>query len=279
MGHHLRFLDVEGPLLLQFSIALFTGMVAATLVPHVRRSIPRPIELAMWAVLVVVCVIGVSSITNPHARELTASVFWGVDQIVTTLAGLLGAGFTGWLVEHRFTIAIALTLACGADIMALALMRSHRMSRGWQPRIRLHEWMELPRPNRAPEPVVVPYAIDELNRKWAAALAVAGAALLTWSVDFLIWARGVLLPQLARRLAPAIGRLGTTAATEVVRIMSNGWRAEDGEAAPSSSNVVDIHVLVTALSLGWYGAMRPVAAVQAVKEDEDEPQQTGRLAS
>jgi hypothetical protein len=208
--------------------------------------------MAMWAVLVVVCVIGVSSLTNPHARELTASVFWGVDQIITTLAALLGAGLTGWLVENRFTIATWLTLACGADIMALALLRSRRKSRGWQPRIRLVEWMELPRLTPAPPPVVVPYAIDEWNRKLAAAMAVAGPVLLAWSGDFLIWTRDVLLPQLARRLAPA------------------------AEAAPG--HVVDIRVLVTAFSLGWYGPLRPVGAVHA-EEEEDESQETGRLAS
>jgi hypothetical protein len=243
---------VEVPLLLQFSIALFTGMVAATLVPTVRRAIPRPIEVAMWAGLVFVCVVGLSSIANPQARELTASAFWGVDQIITTLAALLGAGFTGWLVENRFTIATWVTLACGADIMAVALLRSHRTSRGWQPRIRLLEWMELPRLTPAPEPVVVPYAIDEWNRRLAVAMAAGGAVLLAWSGDFLIWTKQVLVPQLARRLAPA------------------------AEASPG--HVVDIRVLVTAFSLGWYGPLRPVGAVDA-EEEEDESQETGRLAS
>jgi hypothetical protein len=270
---------VETPLLLQFSIALFTGMVAATLVPPVRRSIPRPIEMAMWAVLVVVCVVGISSITSPHARELTASVFWGLDHFLTTLAALLGAGLTGWLVEHRFTIATWLTIVCGADIMALGLLRSHRKSRGWQPRIRLYEWMELPRPTPAPEAIFVPYAIDELNREWAAAAAVAGAALLAWSVDFLAWAREVLVPRAARRLAPAVRSLAGSA-TVVVRSMGNGRGVEGGPALASSRHEVEIHVLVSALSLGWSGLTWPVSTFRAAEEeDEEDSQQTGRLAS
>src|SRR5258708_38643628 len=112
------------PLILQFSIALLTGTVAATLVPPVRRVVPRPVEIALWAALVVVCVFGVLSITNPHARELTASAVWGVDQVIITLAGLLGAGLTGWLLANRFTLATGLTMVCGVDVVALALLRS-----------------------------------------------------------------------------------------------------------------------------------------------------------
>jgi hypothetical protein len=80
------------PLILQFSIALVTGIVAASLVPPVRRVVPRPVEIALCAVLVVVCVIGVLSSTNPRARELNASAFWGVDKVLSTLVSLVGAG-------------------------------------------------------------------------------------------------------------------------------------------------------------------------------------------
>jgi hypothetical protein len=303
-----RFLGVEMPLLLQFSIALFTGMVAATLIPSVRRVVPRPIEIALWAVLVVVCVFGVMSITNPQARELTASAFWGVDQVITTFASLLGAGLTGWLLDNRFTLATCLTIVCGIDILALALLRSYRKGRAWQPRVRLYEWMELPRLTiQTTEPVAVPYAIDELNREWAAAMAVAGAAMLAWSVNFLIWAKDVLLPQQARRLAcaAAVGRTESRAGLESLRHTASqvwfaarasyaaareataaGGRAgrareavREGAAELSPGRVVDIHVLVSALFPGWYGPMRPVQLVHAEEEDEDESQQTSRLAS
>jgi hypothetical protein len=42
--------------------------------------------------------------------------------------------------------------------------------------------------------------------------------------------------------------------------------------------VVDIHVLLSAQSIGWYGPLRPAATVPA-EEDEDEEGQTDRLAS
>jgi hypothetical protein len=199
-----RFLGVEVPLVLQFSIALCTGLVAATLVPPVRKSIPRPVEVGLWIALILACVIGVVGITNPSVRELTSAVFWGVDQIITTTAGLIGAAIVAWIVEHRFPIANWIVLVYGADIMVLALLGSYRKGKGWQPDVRLREWMELPRLSApTPEPVVMTYAIDELNRKWAAASAVAGAAILTALVNFSIWAGDVLLPRQAERLAHA----------------------------------------------------------------------------
>jgi hypothetical protein len=303
------------PLLLQFSIALFTGMVAATLVPPVRRVVPRPIEITLWVVLVAVCVFGVVSITNPRARELTASAFWGVDQVIVTLAGLTGAGLTGWLHDNRSTLATCLTIACGVDVVALALLRSYRKGRAWQPRVRLYEWMELPRLTApAAAPVAVPYAVDGLSRRLEAAMAVAGAALLARAVDFLIWSRDVMLPQQVARLAhaasvggvesragleslrdtaaqlrfaarawylaagaPAVNTLSAKAGEAVRTIGSAG--SEEGAPDAAPGRVVDIRVLVSALSSGWYGPTRPVSVVQAEEEDEDESQQTGRLAS
>jgi hypothetical protein len=301
------------PLLLQFSIALFTGMVAATLVPPVRRVVPRPIEIILWVLLVAVCVLGVLSITNPQARDLTASAFWGVDQVILTLAGMTGAGLTGWLAANRFTLATCLTLACGVDVVALALIRSYRKGRAWEPRVRLYEWMELPRLTApASAPVAVPYAVDELSRKLEAVMAVAGAALLARAIDFLIWSRDVMLPQQAARLAhaAAVGRVESRAGLESLRdtaaqlqFAARAWYVAAGapavnslaatateaarsigteEGAPGATpgRAVDIHVLVSALSIGWYGPMRPGSAVQPrEEEDEDESQQTGRLAS
>ena len=299
------------PLILQFSIALFTGMVAATLVPPVRRVVPRPVEIVLWAVLVVVCVIGVMSITNPHARELTASAIWGVDQVLGTLAGLMGAGLLSSLADNRFTIATCAVVVCGVDVMALALLASYKKSLGWQPRVRLYEWMELPRVGAvSAQRAEVPYALDELNRKWAAAMAVAGASLLTWLINFSIWARDVLLPRQAERLARAAtaGRVESRARLESLRdtasllqLAARDWYAAAGapavnglatkatdavrtigrsadEAELGPGRMVDIRVLLGAQSLGWYGAMRPAPTVNA-EEEEDDSQQTGRLAS
>ena len=125
---------MEAPLLLQFSIALFTGMVAATLIPPVRRSIPRPVEVLLWIVLFIVCAIGVLSITDPNARELSASAVWGADQMINALAGLSLGGVWAWVVYNRFPIASWMMILAGADIFFLVLMRSRREGRGWQPR-------------------------------------------------------------------------------------------------------------------------------------------------
>jgi len=304
---------VEVPLLLQFSIALFTGMVAATLVPPVRKSIPRPIEVVLWVVFVIVCLIAVTNIANPKVRELTASAFWGVDQVINTLAGLMGAGVVGWIVDHRFTIATCAVVVLAVDVLALAMVRSDRQARAWQPQVRLGEWMELPRRSIAPEPVVVPYALDELNRKWAAAFAVAGAALLAWLVNLSIWARDVVLPRQAERLAQAAaaGGVVSRARLELLRdtasqlqYAARSWYAAAGApaldglaaiaaeamrtassaqaepAALEASRTADIHVLLSGQSIGWYGPLRPVAAVTDEEEEEgDATGQTDRLAS
>jgi hypothetical protein len=306
-----RFLGVEVPLLLQFSIAMFTGMVAATLVPPVRRSIPRPVEVGLWLALLVVCVIGVMSITNPIVRELSSAALWGVDRIIATTVGLIIVGIVSWISEHRFPIASWVAIACGVDVLAVAMLRSYRAGKAWQPVVRLREWMELPRLSPAPAPVVVPYAIDDLNRKWAAATAVAGAAMLTGLINFSILARDVLLPRQAERLAQAaaIGRAESTArlesfrdaalqlqfaaralyaaagapavnrlavrATDAVRAVKVGQRG----AAAKPGGMVDIHVLLSAQSIGWYGPLRPAPAVPAEEEEEVASRHTGRLAS
>jgi hypothetical protein len=304
-----RFLGVEVPLVLQFSIALCTGLVAATLVPPVRKSIPRPVEVGLWIALILACVIGVVGITNPTVRELTSAVFWGVDQIITTTAGLIGAAIVAWIVEHRFPIANWIVLVYGADIMVLALLGSYRKGKGWQPDVRLREWMELPRLSApTPEPVVMTYAIDELNRKWAAASAVAGAAILTALVNFSIWAGDVLLPRQAERLAhaAAVGRAESRAGLESLRdtasqlrFAARAWYVAAGapavnglgiratEAAlafkrqaaePTTGRGVDIRVLMSAQSIGWYGPLRTAPPVTD-GEDEDVSEHTGRLAS
>ena len=311
MSRRPRFLGVEVPLLLQFSIALFTGMVAATLVPPVRKSIPRPVETLAWTAFVLACVIGVISITSPHARELTTSAAWGIDQVISTLVGLLGAGLVGWLADNRFAIATIVMFVAGADILALAMVRSYRKGRGWQPQVRLVEWIELPRlAAPAPPPVVVPYAIDELNRKWAAAAVLAGAALFTWLVNFAIWSRDALIPRQAERLAhaAAVASVGSRAGLESLRdtaaqlqFAARAWYTAAGapalndlaakatataartgrgvEASGFAPSQADIRVLLSAQAIGWYGPMRPASMATEEGEEEDASGQSDRLAS
>ena len=283
-------------MLLQFWIVLFTGMVAATLVPPLRRSIPRQVEVGLWVALVAVCVIAVVSITNPVVRELTGSTFWGVDHVVSTLVGLLGAGIVSWISEHRFPIATGVVVTYFLDVFALALLGSYKKGQSWQPEVRLREWMELPRLTAAPQPVAVPYAIDELNRKWGAATAMAGAAMLSGLIRLSIWARDVMLPRQAERLAraAAVGRFESRARLESfldtvsqlqfaarayyeaagVRAVKRGALAQ-----PPTGSLADISVLVGAQSIGWYGPLRLPPAVLAEEEEEIASEHTGRLAS
>ena len=80
---------MELPLLLQFSIALFTGMVAVTFVPSIRKAIPRPVEVLLWIALITACGIGLLSVTDANARNLSASIFWASEKVIKTIVGLL----------------------------------------------------------------------------------------------------------------------------------------------------------------------------------------------
>jgi hypothetical protein len=303
---------VEFPLLLQFSIALFTGMVAATFVPPVRKVIPRPVEIFMWVGLVSVCVLGVTNITDPNARELSASAAWGADQIINTGIGLMlgGAGF--WVTDHRFSIASWLVIIAGVDIFALMFLNSRRGTQRWQPRIRLREWMELP--PHATEPVsdsdriaaAVPVA--GINRRVSAATAVAATATLAGVTHLSIWLRDVMVPREAHRIARAAkaGRVGSHArldslrdATAHLHFAARTWYAAAAEPALSgfafrtvraarrrlkpvalrAGEVVDIQALLGAQSIGWYGPLSTGPAMPPGEHDAAESQRSDRLAS
>ena len=296
---------------MQFSIALCTGMVAATFAPSVRRSIPRWFEVALWVTLVFVCWLGIASINQPQVRELTDSVNWAVGRIISTLLGLAGASLTDTLAASRFAIAGAVVFVFGTALLALALISSRRQGMGWQPDVRLRDWMELPRavaPAAALAPVG-PSAIEELNERLAAASAVAGAAAATWSVQFLIWARDVGLPRAEARLAlaAAVGRVETKVLLESVRetarelesgarnrVASSGPEVNklalrvaailngvvDAEhrivpGAKSIAQVVDLQALRIAQTLGRIDK----AAASTPEKEEENAEQSERLAS
>ena len=312
-------LKVELPLLLQFLIALFTGMVAATFVPHVRTAIPRAVEVVLWIALVSVCVIGVTSITDRNARELTTSVAWGADQIISTLVTLLLGGLGGWISAHRFSIASWMVIIAGADIFALMLISSLRSARASEPRVRLREWMELPvpQPHLARRELLFGDPLAEVNRRLAAASALAGAALLAKMVEVSIWFRDVLLLRQAQRLAraAALGRVESHARLESlrdaiahVRYAVRAWYAAAGEPAINglavkandalvrtaqaaerrwrparlrAGQIIDIQALLSAQSIGWYGPLSagPLPPPPHEVEDADESQRSDRLAS
>jgi hypothetical protein len=301
---------VEVPLLLQFAIALFTGMVAATFVPPVRRVIPRAVEVLLWIAFLFVCVIGVIGITDPNARELTSSAAWGVERLINTAAGLLFGGVGAWIYDNRLVIAIATGIIAAVDYFALALYRSLRRPRGWQPRVRLGEWMEMP-PARSvvPRPAAVSRGV---KRRLAAGVALAGASLLAGAIDFTIWMRDVIMPRQAERLARAAqaSRVQSRAGLDSLRdsaahlqFAARAWYAAAGAPAVSriamkandavriaaagghrvgltSGEVIDIQALLSAQSIGWYGPLSIGPSIPGNGEqDGPEPERTDRLAS
>jgi hypothetical protein len=315
-GHGRVLFGVEGPLLLQFSIALFTGLVAATFVPSVRRSIPRFVEVLFWIGLVVACTIALVSISDPNARELSASAAWGVDQLITTLFALLLGGVVSWFSENRFVLATWLVIAVGVDVLVLILRSSMRSGMGWQPRVRLGEWMEFPVQAAPARPAAA--ATDPLagvNRRIAATMALIGATVLAKVVLLSIWIRDVAVPREAKRLAHAAGagrvesrarRESLSDATAHLQFAARAWFAAAGEPAVNSlavkataalrtaraarrglrppalrpGQVIDIKALRSAQSIGWYGPLSigPTPLMDG-DDDAEDSQRSDRLAS
>ena len=308
---------MEVPLLLQFSIALFTGMVAATFVPPVRKAIPTAVEVALWLALITACVLGVMSVTDPNARNLSFSALWATDQVLNTIVGLMLGGIGIWISDHRFAIASWLVITAGADVLALMLLHSLRNAAAWQPRVRLREWMELPvHPPAAPMPQpVLADPLSDVNRKLAGAGAVLGVAMVSRTLNLSAWLRNVMLPRELRRLARVAqgGRAGSRARLESVRdatahlqFAARSWYAAAGEPAVNGvaekatsavrsaraakrgprqevlrpGQVVDIQALLSAQSIGWYGPLSAgPPAPSREEEDATESQRPDSLAS
>ena len=281
----LRSFGVEVPLLLQLSIALFTGMVAATFVPPVRKAIPRPAEAVLWAAFITVCVLGVMSVSDKSARDLSMATMWASEQVVNTILGLLLGGAGSWIAEHRFAIASWLVVVAGADVLALMLIRSMRSAAPLAPRVRLGEWMELPLSGPAVSvrhPAADPLA--GLNRALATATAILVTRALRLLAMFSVWLHGAAHPQGARtrrdrpgarsRLEslrdamahlnfavrtwydgagqPALSTAAATA-TEAATRTARTARRRLRPAAERAGQVIDIRTFVGGQSLGWYG--------------------------
>lgn len=200
---------------LQFYVAAFAGMAAAMIAPSVRRAVPRWAEALIWLGLIVSCWMAITGLGQANSRFLTESIAWGSGRIVNTTLGFMFAALLGWVVEHRFVIANAVVTLAGADLLALALVWSWRVGQGWQPRIALHEWFEVPlERNALPAPVSVTYALDEWNPRVERALRRLGAAIL-------------------KRIVPLITAPYVRAVTE--------------------ADVIDVHAVMSAQSIGWYG--------------------------
>lgn len=254
----------------ELSVALFTGMAAAMVVPAVRRSVPRWIEALIWLGLIAACWLALTNVKGANIRDLTESAAWGAGQIVNTVLGLLMAGALGWIVDHRFAIANLVVLLVGADILALLLLRAHREGERWQPRIMLGEWVEVPLHR---EPVLtlapVPSAIDEWNRRAERAAAVFAAAFRMWLVQQLIWTRDVVVPKARARQARALATGRKTALALVAHGATRAFKDEQ---------VINIRALLSAQSIGWYGPIVPAPADTNMVE-ERQGDESDRLAS
>ena len=303
---------------LQFSLAVFAGMAAAMVVPSVRRSVPRWMEAAIWLGLIVTCWLAITSIQPVNTRNLTESAAWGADQIFNTSMGLVFASMLVWAGDHRFAIANAVVVIAGADILALVLLRSYRKGAGWQPRVRLGEWVELPLHRvPAPFPAPVPYVIDDWNRRAERATAILAAAFLTWFVQLLIWTRDVVIPRALVRQEEAVeaGRVHAAAGLEALRerafrlqASARSWHAEHapalngiaakaghvldravvggaglgelpGDRTLSADNVINVRALLSAQSIGWYGPIVPAPPGLGADREEGREHESDRLAS
>lgn len=187
-------------------IALLAGMVVyATF----RRSTPRPVEVVLWIGLVWVCVLAVTNTRDQQARALTGAAVWGASQMVGTITAMAGQGVTQWLIDRRFFAADWVVLLFGTCVLALTLLATRRQALGWQPRVRLGDWMEFPHlaPRSAPAGVTAS-AVDEINQRFNAWAPVAIAAALTWLTLLLIWAGDVVVPITGRKLRGAALQAG-----------------------------------------------------------------------
>ena len=273
-------------------IALFAGMVAFAIL---RRGTSRSVELVLWIGLIWVCVLGVTSTHDKQTRELTSATAWGVTQTVGTVAGLMGQNFLAWLSVHRIAVATWVVLAFGMDLLAIVLLQTHREAIGWQPRVRLGDWMEMPRPGKAqPARVPVVSGVDELNARFDRWAPLATAASLMRLTLLLIWSFDVMAPAAARGLRDA-----AFAANGARRRVADGAHGVLGEPA-RLTKIVNIETLANraASVRGWAGgALNQVASAphvdrmrgfealplrrdEGIEDDEaQEPDRRDRLAS
>lgn len=147
-------------------VVVFVSLAAATLVPAVHRFLAWPLEVLIWAGLIAVSVLRVAGIADAHVREATTSAAWAGVQLIGTQFAVLQGGVQTWLVNNRYGLAMIAIFVLGVDVLALALIRSHRAANRAMPQIRLGEWFVMP--TRTAPPVVDP--LVDLDRRLAAGM-------------------------------------------------------------------------------------------------------------
>jgi hypothetical protein len=232
---------VTDALLSEFLIALFAGMLVVVIM---RKKTPRPIELVLWVGLIWVCVLGVTGIHDKHARDLTSATFWGVTQVVGSIFTLGAQAVLQWIYDNRFTIADWAVLVVGVDLLVLALLTSRRRAAGWQPQVRLRDWMELPRlgePKPAPATVS---AVEQINQRFNVWAPVAAVGALMWTTLLLIWTGDVAVPAAHRRIRKAVD----IADGARRRVADADWRQVIEKAGKEPRRLTDQVVEITELS-------------------------------
>jgi hypothetical protein len=166
---------------LQLWLVLFIGLASATLVPSVRRSVPRWIEAFIWLGLIASGWLTLTNVQGGQARLLTDSVTWGAGQILIVSVDVLVVGVKGWLSDHRFEIANTVVLVALLDAFLLAALALRRQAKKSLPRVMLGEWFEFPPAMPAPAS--------------------------TWFVRVMRWGRnGVAIQLKARHARSVVGR-------------------------------------------------------------------------
>jgi len=254
-------------------IALFAGMVAFAIM---RRGTSRPVEVVLWIGLIWVCVLGVTSTHDKQTRELTSAAVWGATQTVGTVAGLMVQTFLAWLSEHRIAVATWVVLAFGMDLLAIVLLQTHRQAIGWQPRVRLRDWMEMPRPGKPQQaPVPATSGVDELNERFNTWAPLATASALTQLTLLLIWSLDVMLPAVARRLREAAFAANSAKVVDIRTLASRAARVR-GWAGGALNEVASAPEFE--LMSGY--AVLPARMDGVMGDDEaQEPDRRDRLAS
>lgn len=280
----------------EFLIALFAGMVA---ISTFRRNTPRAVEIVLWIGLIWVCVLGVTNTQYRQARALTAAAVWGAWQMVGTIAALAQQSVMQWLFDRRFFIADWVVLLFGVCLLLLTFLATRREV-GAQPRLRLGEWMELPRIALKREPARVPVsAVDEINRRFNVWAPVAAAVAMTWMTLLLIWTGDVVVPTTGRKLRGAALRAEMAGR----RLAAADWRGliekAGSERRRLTEQIVDIDFLArraaavrvkaagwlteigTAPQVGWFSGLGayPTDLDVGMELDVAERDRRDRLAS
>ena len=259
----------------EFLIALFAVIVV---VLTFRRNTPRPVELLAWGGLIWVCIMGVTATREEHARALTAAAVWGAGQMVGTLVWLGLQGVIDWIAQRRFMIADWVVLLFGVDLLVLVLLSTRRQGLGWRPRVRLRDWMELPRPARPQPARVIEYGPDQVNRKFNVWAPMAAASAMTWITLLLIWTGDVVMPSAARRLRRAAA--SADGARRHVGRAAMEPRHRNGVVALANHARDALNELGSAPQIDWLGGVNTMPRIDGgIDDDGNERDRRHRLAS